>query len=62
LYIIISSLFKIANRVTDQDVKEDSELIFGANATIHDLSDFNFHNKIRLLKIDYKIKALCEIG
>ena len=37
---------------TEQDVKEDSELIFGANATIHDLSDFNFHNKIRSLKID----------
>ena len=38
--------------LTEQDVKEDSELIFGANATIHDLSDFNFHNKIRSLKID----------
>ena len=37
---------------TEQDVKEDSELIFGANATIHDLSDFNFHHKIRSLKID----------
>jgi hypothetical protein len=37
---------------TEQDVKEDSELIFGANANIHDLSDFNFHNKIRSLKID----------
>ena len=38
--------------VTEQDVKENAELIFGANATIHDLSDFNFHNKIRSLKID----------
>ena len=38
--------------LTEQDVKEDSELIFGANANIHDLSDFNFHNKIRSLKID----------
>ena len=37
---------------TEQDVKEDSELIFNANANIHDLSDFNFHNKIRSLKID----------
>ena len=37
---------------TEQDVKEDSELIFGANATIHDLSDFNFHHKIRSLKMD----------
>jgi hypothetical protein len=38
--------------LTEQDVKEDSELIFGANANIHDLSDFNFHHKIRSLKID----------
>ena len=38
--------------VTEQDVKEDEELIFGANATIHDLSDFNFHHKVRSLKID----------
>ena len=38
--------------LTEQDVKEDSELIFGADANIHDLSDFNFHNKIRSLKID----------
>lgn len=37
---------------TEQDVKEDSELIFNANANIHDLSDFNFHNKVRSLKID----------
>src|SRR5450759_361995 len=37
---------------TEQDVKEDSELIFGANATIHDLSDFNFHHKIRSVKMD----------
>ena len=37
---------------TEQDVKEDAELIFGANATIHDLSDFNFHHKIRSLKMD----------
>jgi hypothetical protein len=38
--------------VTEQDAKEDSELIFGPKATIHDLSDFNFHNKTRSLKID----------
>jgi hypothetical protein len=37
---------------TEQDVREDSELIFGANANIHDLSDFNFHHKIRSLKIE----------
>ena len=38
--------------VTEQDVKEDEELFFGANATIHDLSDFNFHHKVRSLKMD----------
>lgn len=37
--------------VTEQDIKEDSELIFDANATIHDLGDFNFHKKVRSLKV-----------
>jgi hypothetical protein len=37
---------------SEQDVKEDAELIFGAKSTIHDLSDFNFRNKIRSLKVD----------
>lgn len=38
--------------LTEKDALEDSELIFGANSNIHDLSDFNFHNKIKSLKID----------
>lgn len=38
--------------ITEQDIKEDSELIFNENATIHDLGDFNFHKKVRSLKVD----------
>jgi len=38
--------------VTEQDIKEDSELIFIPNSKIHDLGDFNFHKKIRSLKIE----------
>lgn len=38
--------------ITEQDIKEDSELIFNANATIHDLGDFGFHRKIRSLKVE----------
>lgn len=38
--------------VTEKDIKEDSELIFNADAKIHDLSDFQFHHKIRSLKVE----------
>lgn len=38
--------------ITEQDIKEDSELIFDANSTIHDLGDFNFHKKVKSLKVD----------
>jgi hypothetical protein len=38
--------------ITEQDIKEDSELIFPANENIHDLGDFNFHKKVRSLKVD----------
>jgi hypothetical protein len=38
--------------ITEQDIKEDSELIFNENASIHDLGDFNFHKKVRSLKVD----------
>lgn len=38
--------------LTEKDAMEDKELIFIANSRIHDLSDFNFRNKIRSLKID----------
>lgn len=37
--------------LTEKDALEDSELIFVANSMIHDLSDFNFHKKIRSLKL-----------
>lgn len=38
--------------LTEEDVKEDSELIFLADSNIHDLSDFNFRNKVRSLKLE----------
>ncbi len=38
--------------ITVKDIKEDSLLIFNANDSIHDLGDFNFHNKIKSLKIE----------
>jgi hypothetical protein len=38
--------------ITEQDIKEDSELIFNENAEIHDLGDFGFHKKIRSLKVE----------
>jgi len=38
--------------LTEKDIREDDELIFNANAMIHDLSDFEFHHKIRSLKIE----------
>ena len=38
--------------ITEKDIREDSELIFNANAMIHDFSDFNFHKKIRSLKVE----------
>ena len=37
--------------ITEKDIKEESELIFKSNATIHDLSDFNFQHKVKSLKI-----------
>ena len=37
--------------LTEQDAKEDSELIFDENSKIHDLSDFNFRNKVKSLKV-----------
>lgn len=38
--------------LTEKDALEDKELIFISNSMIHDLSDFNFRNKIRSLKVD----------
>lgn len=38
--------------ITEQDIKEDSELIFNPKAMVHHLGEYNFHKKIRSLKID----------
>lgn len=38
--------------INEQDIKEDSELIFMENSNIHDLGDFAFHKKIRSLKVE----------
>ncbi|MFZ2452660.1 MAG: beta/gamma crystallin domain-containing protein [Methylovulum miyakonense] len=38
--------------LTEKDVLEDSELIFRPNSVIHDLSDFNFHHKVKSLKVE----------
>lgn len=38
--------------ITEQDIREDSELIFKADSNIHNLADFNFHDKVRSLKVE----------
>lgn len=38
--------------ITKQDILEESELIFTGDSKVHDLGDFNFHHKIRSLKIE----------
>lgn len=38
--------------ITEQDVKENSLLIFTGAEQIHDLGDFNFHKKVRSLKVE----------
>ncbi|MEQ1636200.1 MAG: beta/gamma crystallin domain-containing protein [Methylococcales bacterium] len=38
--------------VTEKDIKEESELIFHPNSMVHDLSDFNFHQKVKSLQIN----------
>ena len=38
--------------LSEQDAKEDTELMFDEKSKVHDLSDFNFRNKIRSLKIE----------
>ncbi len=38
--------------ITEQDIKEESELIFNADTSIHNLADFNFRNKVRSLKVE----------
>ena len=44
--------FMSAWGITEQDIKEDSELIFTGEEMIHDLGDFKFHKKIRSLKVE----------
>ncbi len=38
--------------ITEQDIREDSELIFNGDSNIHNLADFNFYNKVRSLKVE----------
>lgn len=38
--------------ITEQDIREESELIFNADSNIHSLADFNFHDKVRSLKVE----------
>ncbi|NOQ35090.1 MAG: hypothetical protein GQ569_04255 [Methylococcaceae bacterium] len=38
--------------ITEQDIREEAELIFTAKARIHALSDFNFYHKTRSLKVE----------
>ena len=38
--------------ITEQDILEESELIFDADSKIHNLGDFNFYKKIRSLQVD----------
>ncbi len=44
--------FMSAWGITEQDIKEDSELIFTGQEMIHDMGDFNFHKKIRSFKVE----------
>lgn len=38
--------------VTEQDIREDSELIFNESSMAHSLAEYNFHDKVRSLKLD----------
>ncbi len=38
--------------ITEQDIREDSELIFNGDSNIHNLADFNFYDKVRSLKVE----------
>lgn len=38
--------------ITEEDIKEDSELIFPPREMVHHLGEYNFHKKIRSLKVD----------
>ncbi len=38
--------------ITEQDIREDSELIFPPKEMVHHLGEYNFHKKVRSLKVD----------
>ncbi len=38
--------------ITEEDIREDSELIFGPSEMIHHLGEYNFHKKTKSLKVD----------
>ncbi|OQK15766.1 hypothetical protein AU255_16350 [Methyloprofundus sedimenti] len=38
--------------ITEQDILEDSELIFHANSKVHGFGEFEFYHKIRSLKVN----------
>ena len=38
--------------ITEEDIKQDSELIFNAKEMVHHLGQFNFHKKTKSLKVD----------
>ncbi|MGR9051860.1 MAG: beta/gamma crystallin domain-containing protein [Gammaproteobacteria bacterium] len=38
--------------ITEQDIREDSELIFGAGVSVHSLAEYNFHDKVKSLKVE----------
>lgn len=47
-----NAAFMYSLGITEQDIKEDAELIFNENAAIHTLGDFGFNNKIKSLKVN----------
>lgn len=38
--------------ITEDDIKQDSELIFNAGEMVHHLGQYNFHKKTKSLKVD----------
>ncbi len=38
--------------ITEQDIREDSELIFDAHSKPHHLGEYNFHKKTKSLKVE----------
>lgn len=38
--------------ISEDDVRGESELVFGANEKVHHLGEFNFHKKARSIKVE----------